>query len=248
MECLNASHRGVFLLPVGWETHTSPSTGKAPQKIIDEQVLTSADLLVGIFWTRLGTATEDYASGSVEEIEEHVKAGKPAMLYFSSAPVRPDSVEAKQYEALKKFKESLKSRGLYESYGDLNDFREKFYRQLQLKINQDSYFASAADDETSAVTLRTPATPALSREAQILLKEASQDRNGIINRLSHIGGARISTHGRGFVEERDARSLALWDGALKELESCGLIEPMNFKRDGFRVTRDGFAAADKLNP
>ena len=103
----NAVHsemRQVVLLPVGWETHSSPEMGDRPQAIINKQILKNCDLLVGVFWTRIGTATEDYPSGTVEEIEEHIKAGKPVMLYFSSAPVLPDSVEADQYAELKRFK------------------------------------------------------------------------------------------------------------------------------------------------
>jgi hypothetical protein len=38
-----------------------------------------------MFWTKLGTATGVAASGTVEEIDRFVAAGKPAMLYFSPA-------------------------------------------------------------------------------------------------------------------------------------------------------------------
>jgi hypothetical protein len=75
-----------MLLAVGWETDVAPEMGAPAQSIIDRQILNDADLLVGIFWTRIGTPTASYASGAVEEIEEHLKAGRPAMLYFSAAP------------------------------------------------------------------------------------------------------------------------------------------------------------------
>src|SRR5690348_7434427 len=69
--------RQIVLLPLGWETHAAPEMGARPQAIINKQVLADADLLVGVFWTRIGTPTERHLSGSVEEIEEHVGAGKP---------------------------------------------------------------------------------------------------------------------------------------------------------------------------
>lgn len=65
------------LLPVGWETHTAPELGKRAQELINEHVLDKCDLLVGIFWTRLGTPTGKEKSGSVEEIR--------------ACPVCPDS-------------------------------------------------------------------------------------------------------------------------------------------------------------
>jgi hypothetical protein len=109
---INAEDRKIVLMPVGWETHASPEMGDRPQAIINGQILKDSDLLVAVFWTRLGSPTGTAPSGSVEEIEEHLAAGKPAMIYFSSEPVRPDSVDAGQYSALKAFKESLRPNSL----------------------------------------------------------------------------------------------------------------------------------------
>jgi hypothetical protein len=50
--------------------------------VINRQVLADCDLLVAIFWTRIGSPTGSALSGTVEEIEKHLKAEKPAMLYF----------------------------------------------------------------------------------------------------------------------------------------------------------------------
>ena len=90
-------------MPLGWETHATPEMGDRPQAIINGQLLKKADLLIAIFWTRIGSPTGAAKSGTVEEIEEHIGAGKPAMIYFSSAPVRPDSIDEKQYSALREF-------------------------------------------------------------------------------------------------------------------------------------------------
>ena len=103
----NAVHskaRKIVLLPVGCESHTSPEMGKRSQEIINKQVLYKCDLLVGVFWTRIGTSTGEYISGTVEEIEKHIDAAKPAMLYFSDQPARLDSVDSVQYEKLQEFK------------------------------------------------------------------------------------------------------------------------------------------------
>ena len=90
----NAIHsrdRAIVLQPVMWETHASPAMGDRAQGIINHQIIKDADLLVAIFWTRIGTPTGAAASGTVEEIEEHLKASKPAMIYFRqylSDPIR----------------------------------------------------------------------------------------------------------------------------------------------------------------
>src|ERR1039457_1398145 len=131
---IHAKDKRTVLMPVGWETHSVPDTGDRPQAIISVQLLKDADLLVAMFWTRIGTPTGASRSGTVEEIEEHIGAGKPAMIYFSSAPVRPDSIDNDQYSALQVFKESLRARGLFEQYESLSEFRTKFARQLAQTI------------------------------------------------------------------------------------------------------------------
>lgn len=139
----NAVHsrsRKIVLLPVGWESHSSPEMGKRPQEIINNLILDKCDLLVGVFWTRIGTSTEKYISGTVEEIEKHIAADKPTMLYFSGQPARLDSVDSEQYEKLKEFKASCKDRGLYETYDSHSEFKEKFYHHLQIKVNEHVFF------------------------------------------------------------------------------------------------------------
>lgn len=133
----NAVHfadRRVILFPVGWDTHSAPAMGDRAQEVINKQILHNCDLLVAVFWTRLGSPTGKAASGTVEEIEEHLAAGKPAMLYFSNTPVHPDSVDDAQYKALREFRSACQKRGLIESYDSLEEFREKFRRQLAQTI------------------------------------------------------------------------------------------------------------------
>src|SRR5260370_5649567 len=76
---IHSAKTGVILLPTGWETHSIPLMGDRPQALINEQVLVHSDLLVAIFWTRIGTPTGAAPSGTLEEIEEHLAAGKPTL-------------------------------------------------------------------------------------------------------------------------------------------------------------------------
>jgi hypothetical protein len=85
--------------------------GDRPQELINRQILRDADILVAIFWTRLGSSTGRSASGTVEELEEHIAAEKPVLIYFSRTPVTPDSVDREQYAALTEFRRSLQTRG-----------------------------------------------------------------------------------------------------------------------------------------
>lgn len=248
----NAVHsntRNIVLLPVGWESHSSPEMGASPQDIINNQILDKCDLLVGVFWTRIGTPTTDFASGTVEEIEKHISADKPAMLYFSSQPVVMDTVNPEQYSELSKFKKSCQSRGLYEGYDSHSDFKEKFYRHLQLKVNEHALFKFEVSDSLSLqseVVESNTSLPGLSNEGRVLLKEASLDSSGTIVSLSYIGGDDVQTNGKNLVASQDPREVARWKSAVQELEDENLIEDRGHKGEVFRITNLGYQVADMI--
>ena len=100
---IHSEDQQIVLMPLGWETHASPKMGDSAQNIINKQVLDRCDLLIAVFWTRLGSPTGSSPSGTVDEIEKHLGASKPVMIYFSNAPVRPESVDDEQYAALRAF-------------------------------------------------------------------------------------------------------------------------------------------------
>jgi OST-HTH/LOTUS domain len=133
-------------MPVKWESHAAPLMGNRPQAIINEQLVNDCDLLVGVFWTRIGTHTGVSVSGTAEEIEQFVAQNKPVMLYFSQTPVDPDKIEIDQFTTLRTFKEKMRLKGLTESYSSIPDFRQKFSRQLAINLN--SILTQAATEIT----------------------------------------------------------------------------------------------------
>lgn len=245
---VNAEHRGTVLLPLGWEMNVAPEMGDQPQSIINKQILGDADVMVGIFWTRLGTPTQNYGSGSVEELEQHMAAGKPTMIYFSGAPVMPDSIDMAQYSALKAFRASCQSRGVYEVYSDLTDFRQKFSRQLQIVLSGGEFAgADVSPLPIKAKTTATEAGAALSHEAKQLIKAGgAPEAGGTIMRLAHGMGTSIFVAEQRFTEDTNPRSVALWESAIEELEAAGLVKCAGDAREVFELTRRGFDVADSV--
>lgn len=243
---IHSEDRGLVLMPIGWETHSAPTIGDRPQAIINKQVLANCDLLVAVFWTRIGSPTGVAVSGTVEEIQEHVSAGKPAMIYFSSTPVRLDSVDEEQYAKLNEFKQEMKKTGLVESYDSLGEFRDKFSRQLTQTIIRAYPIATTTTSTTTTPPPPLPVTLPMSDEAKELLAAAASDPTGRLIRIRHLGGLLVQASGRRFAKEGDARSEARWEGVIKELEDLGFIEDRGFKREVFAVTHEGFRIADLL--
>jgi hypothetical protein len=241
---IHSKDRRMVLMPVGWDSHASPEMGDRPQAVINRQILQDCDLLVAMFWTRLGSPTGVSASGTVEEIDEHLRAGKPAMIYFSAAPVRPDSVDEQQYTALRQFKDECRKRGLVEEYESLSEFREKFSRQLAQTIIR--CFAKDVDVNDVSVVARPSAVPRLSEAARELLLEATKDATGTIMCLAVMGGSYVQTNGKSFTEQGDPRSEARGRGAVRELQDLGLIEDRSYKGEVFSVTDAGYRVAELL--
>lgn len=246
----NAVHSGktkIVLLPFGWETHSSPEMGAPAQQIINHQVLNKCDLLVGVFWTRIGTPTEKHLSGTVEEIEEHIESGKPAMLYFSSQPVAMDTVDLDQVKMVQEFKKTCESRGLHESYDSHAEFREKFYRHLQLKVNEHPLFQinELNPGDTIPVESRTK-IPNLSQEGRVLLKEASQDSSGTIIHARYLGGVVLQANGKNLIPSDAPREVAKWEDALNQLRSYKLVADAGSKGEVFKVTDLGYRVANLI--
>ncbi len=235
----------IILMPVGWETHSSPAMDDRPQAILNRQILERADLLVAIFWTRLGTPTGEEKSGTVEEIRKHREAGKPAMIYFSLEPVRLDSGNPEQYEALKQFRAECEREGLIERYEMLAEFRDKFRRQLALTVIEQFGVAAVAPSEDE-VTPQEPAIPSLSDPAKELLLEASEDRTGHIMMLRSFDGVILQTNRKNLVDSQDPRSVARWEEALDQLVRADLVEERGTKGEVFKMTAAGYRVADQL--
>ncbi len=121
---LHSSETSAMLLPVRWEVDSVPQVGMRPQAALNKQLVETADVVVGIFWTRIGTPTGESASGAVEEIELAHRIGIPCLLYFSGMPVVPDNLDRDQFDRLQSWKKSIDDRALHQRYNDLGEFRE----------------------------------------------------------------------------------------------------------------------------
>lgn len=129
---LNSSETGKVLLPVRWESHSAPAMGERPQGIINTQVVRDCDMLIGAFWTRLGSPTGVENSGTVEEIKLFLKQQKPVMLYYSKKPVDMDEADLEQVQKLKEFKKSIRDKGIQEQYCNIDELKQKLMRQLTI--------------------------------------------------------------------------------------------------------------------
>lgn len=131
---LNSPERRIVLLPLRWETHSAPEYGTRPQEVINRLVVDHCDLVIGIFWTRVGTPTGVADSGTLEEIERVANHGKPVMLYFSQVRQDPNNIDLVQLGKLRDFRQKVMPKALVESFSSQIEFRDKLAKQIEIQL------------------------------------------------------------------------------------------------------------------
>ncbi|TWP32960.1 hypothetical protein [Leekyejoonella antrihumi] len=113
-----AAELGYVIDLVRWETHTRPGIGTDAQAVINRQLPTKPDVVIGIFWKRIGTPTPRAPSGTVEEIQmaiERYATDKriELLVYFDQTPYTLRDDEIDQMKNLLAFQKDLEKQGVY---------------------------------------------------------------------------------------------------------------------------------------
>lgn len=115
-----------------WSTDGFAQSGDKPQNILNKQFIDDCDMCVALLGTRFGTPTDNYDSGTEEEIEKMLEKNKQVFLYFVERPVEPDKIDIEQYGKVKNFKKAYESKGLYTVVKSREDLRSEFQNALSL--------------------------------------------------------------------------------------------------------------------
>jgi hypothetical protein len=214
----NAQHsysESIVLLPVRWETHGRPEAGVRPGAALNKQLVETSDMLIGMFWTTIGTNTGATESRTVEEINHFVAAGKPALLYFSNRPIGPDQIDLVQRARLHDFKEEILSKALVAHFSTPEELREQILRNLTDQVRE----------------IKKRATPDSSElETIVSIFNAHQERINVPPNLYSGGGA------------QDVRSMNICTTIYKSKfeELCHQYRGLDFymRRDRFKALWD----------
>ena len=155
---LHAESERIVLLPSKWETDLEPQMAPRPQEAINDQLIRRCDILIGMFWTRLGTHTGVAESGTVEEIDLVAATGKPCLLYFSDCKVKPSKINTKQLAALREFKNTTYERAIVGEFNSLDEITTKIEQDLlkvvrKLKEEANVHIREVRKNELGAIEL-----------------------------------------------------------------------------------------------
>jgi len=132
----NDTNSQATLHPKMWE-FAVPELGKHPQDILNQKIIDNSDLLIAIFWSKLGTPTRTAPSGTVEEIYKFIekKGAQRVMLYFCKRNL-PNDIDPAELMRLNEFKATMKTRGLFHDYITVEELERDLYPHLDVKVEE----------------------------------------------------------------------------------------------------------------
>lgn len=150
---LYAEPLGITIKTRHWSKSSYAQSGGKPQALLNEQFVNKCDAAVAIFWTKFGSPTEEYGSGTEEEIEIMLQSGKQVFMYFSDKPISPSQMNDESYKKIQAFREKYKDRGVYFTYSSDEEFKKLFFAHLSMYFLSDKKAKEISSDRRSELKL-----------------------------------------------------------------------------------------------
>lgn len=126
-------YKKIKFIPKYWKNDVPPGYGNV-QELINRSIVKEADIVVALFKTQLGSPTNNYESGSVEEIYIMAQNGKIVIVCFYEGFADLKRVNPEELGRLRKFQSEYGKQGLYLQYTSVEDLKEKLLNTFELYI------------------------------------------------------------------------------------------------------------------
>lgn len=121
---------GISIRAKHWSKNSYPQSGDKPQSLLNKQFVSDCDAAVALMWTRFGTPTDEYGSGTEEEISLMLESNKQVFMYFCDKPISPSKMNTDEYKQVQSFKNKYGNKGIYCTYTSNDEFQGLFYAHL----------------------------------------------------------------------------------------------------------------------
>ncbi|MEU2120822.1 hypothetical protein [Nocardia niwae] len=232
-----AENCGVAVIPWRWENNAVPMMGGSPQSVINAQAVDSCDIVLAVFDSRLGTATENAVSGTAEEITRAHKAGKPVHVWVSEAPI-PRSASPEELQRLQDFKNELRTQGLLGTYTNPESLQYQVHQAVEHDVTRMGLgpvnLQSAKAVQARAVTARVTPNPlgdqlwnvTVRNDSASPISDLSVDVYLVDVRGRRVAGQCVPAKGRQTTAELIDKAMdQMLRGGLKDL-GPGIAEPV----------------------
>lgn len=134
---------GANVLALHWESHAAAEYGGRAQESLNRQLVERADLVIALFWHRLGTDTGEAESGTVEEIETAHARGAHVAVLRCTRDIPPAELDVDQMRRLDEYIGRIRERALILDYSDENALRGRVETILTSVVSTSSAQAEA---------------------------------------------------------------------------------------------------------
>jgi hypothetical protein len=142
--------QGATVVPTYWKLHSAAEHGARPQESLNKQLVEDADILIALFWHRLGSPTGEAESGTVEEIEEVSANGAYVGVLRCTRDIPHGGFDADQVGRLEAFLGEIQPKSLVLDYEESGALRERVDTILttavtELRTRAEAQVAATAD-------------------------------------------------------------------------------------------------------
>ncbi|HEY5709396.1 MAG TPA: hypothetical protein VIS51_08365 [Solirubrobacterales bacterium] len=152
--------QSATVVPTHWGHHSAAEHGTRPQESLNKQLVEDADILIALFWHRLGSPTGEAESGTVEEIEEASVHGAYVGVLRCIRAIPPGDLDGDQASRLDAFLNEIRPKSLILEYEEAVALRERVDTILttavtELRTRAEAQAAATADPEEEATERAT---------------------------------------------------------------------------------------------
>jgi len=128
---------GAVVLPISWGTHAAAEFGRAPQEILNRQLVDQCDICIALFANRLGTPTAAAESGTAEEIERLGASGRYVGILRSRRPTDISRADMNQVQNLNEYLARITQNALVLDYATDDELSQRVDTILASAITRD---------------------------------------------------------------------------------------------------------------
>lgn len=226
----HAAKTKMVLLPRHWSFSSYPASGADyAQQILNKQLVEPSDMLICFFGTKLGTPTDTEINGTVEEINEHLKAKKQVMVFFRTAVDDITTIDVEQLQLLQGFKEKLKGI-IWHEYKSTEQLHKELYTLIERQVN-DHFIGYSENAQIKGDVINTKSNFVLSKEEYDILRDWVNSGEQETYRLNVLGGS-IFVFGKDEYQAADGEEVANYEDFIERLLDAGMIYLDSYDKEG----------------
>lgn len=130
-----SARTGFIIHPLSWEMAVPQVGAGDAQSLINAQLVDESDIVIAVFREVFGSPTRRAASGTAEEIERAVAAGRFVHVYFSRAQLSRD-FDIAELSRVRRFETRMQRLGLVGHFETFEELALRVHAAIDLDVEK----------------------------------------------------------------------------------------------------------------